>query len=254
MSVSKDRGVVWITGAGKGIGRALALKLANDGWIVAASARTKTDLLTLSALASGNRIHGFPLDVTDLQKTQRIIADVEAKLGPISLAIFNAGTHFPISVSEFSVDIFRDLFETNLMGPVNGLSGVLSRFIKRQSGHIVLVSSVAGYCGLPTAAAYGATKAGLINMCESLKPELERHGIKIQIINPGFVDTPLTKRNEFSMPFLITAQDAAEHIVRGLRKSAFEIAFPYGFVLLMKILRMLPYRLFFLISRQFLPR
>jgi len=133
---------------------------------------------------------------------------------------------------------------------VNGLSHIMPRFISRGRGHIAVVASVAGYRGLPTSAAYGATKAGLINMCEALKPELERHGVRLTLINPGFVETPLTDKNDFPMPFLISVDEAVNHIVRGLQSSRFETAFPRRFAFLMKILRILPDRLFFFVTRR----
>jgi short-subunit dehydrogenase len=149
---------------------------------------------------------------------------------------------------DFSVETFRVLVETNLMGTVNALDRIIPKFIDRKRGHIAVVASLAGYRGLPTSAAYGATKAGLINMCEALKPELERHGVRLTLINPtlinpGFVETPLTDKNDFPMPFLIPVEEAADHIARGLNGSAFEISFPWRFAALMKLLRLLPNRL-----------
>jgi NAD(P)-dependent dehydrogenase (short-subunit alcohol dehydrogenase family) len=248
--MTKKLRVVWITGAGKGIGRALAKRMALDGWIVAASARTETDLLSLVEECPGGNVHAFPLDVTDASASEGVLAQIEAELGTPDMAVFNAGTHIPVSADTFSADVFRKMVDTNLMGTVNGLAYVLPRFIKRKSGHIAVVASVAGYRGLPTSAAYGATKAALINMCEALKPELDRHNVRISVINPGFVETPLTDKNKFPMPFLITAGEAAECIVRGINGSAFEIAFPGRFAFLMKVLRILPDRLFFAVARR----
>jgi NAD(P)-dependent dehydrogenase (short-subunit alcohol dehydrogenase family) len=242
--------VAWITGAGKGIGRALASRLAADGWTVAVSARTPEDLVSLAAEGPAGRIHAFPLDVTDLAATEAAVHGIERQLGPLDLVILNAGTHSPMSAETFSIDAFRRLVETNLMGTVNGLAHILPPFIARKRGHIAVVASVAGYRGLPTSAAYGATKAGLINMCEALKPELERHGVRLTLINPGFVETPLTDKNDFPMPFLISVEKAVEYIVRGLDGTAFEIAFPRRFACLMKILRVLPNRLFFALTRR----
>lgn len=243
---------VWITGAGKGIGRALALKMAADGWTVAASARTTDDLETLAQeVASSNSIgaiHAYPLDIVDIEGNQNVLAQIEQDLGPLNLAVLNAGTHQPMSASEFSVDTVRHLVETNLMGTVNGLGALLPVFRARQSGRIAVVSSVAGYRGLPTSAAYGATKAALINMVEAMKPELDREGVSISLINPGFVETPLTEKNEFTMPFLVTAEDAATTIYRGLEAQKFEIVFPRRFAFLMKLLRHLPNRLLFSVT------
>ncbi|MEK9725854.1 MAG: SDR family NAD(P)-dependent oxidoreductase [Rhodospirillaceae bacterium] len=240
----------WITGAGKGLGRALALRLARDGWVVAASARTAADLRTLAAEAPEGRVRAFPLDITDPEATAATVAAIEAEIGPIDLALLNAGTHIPVSLSDFSAASFRKLLETNVMGTVHGLDALLPGFTARGAGRIAVVASLVGYRGLPTSAAYGASKAALINMCEALRPELAAAGIILMLINPGFVATPLTDRNEFPMPFLISAEAAAEAIVRGLARDSFEIAFPWRFALIMKILRMLPDRLYFTLTRR----
>lgn len=244
------RKIAWVTGAGKGIGRALSRRLIQEGWAVAVSARTADDLISLAAECPAGSIRTYPLDVTDPTATCETVALIERELGEIDLAILNAGTHAPMTAEDFSIETFRLLTETNLMGPVNGLAHIVPRFIERKGGHIAVVASLAGYRGLPTAAAYGATKAAMINMCESLKPELERHGVRLSLVNPGFVETPLTDRNDFPMPFIISAEAAAERILRGLRRGRFEIAFPWRFVLLMKLLRLLPDGLFFALTRR----
>ncbi len=250
MSGPRGNGIAWITGAGKGIGRGLANRLAEDGWTVAASARTREDLDSLAAEAANGRIRPFPLDVTDRAAMERTLAGIEAELGLPELVVLNAGTHVPVTAESFSVDALRTLVETNLMGTVYGLAELLPRFIQRRGGQIAVVASVAGYRGLPTSAGYGATKAALINMCEALKPDLDRHGVRLSVINPGFVKTPLTDRNKFPMPFLITVDEAVGYIIRGLDRGDFEIAFPRRFVFLMKLLRLLPNRLLFAVARR----
>ena len=242
--------LVWITGAGKGIGRAVTIKLAQDGWQVAASARTHQDLDTLEREAPAGSVVGFPLDVTDVAATRQVLDDMERILGLPDTVILNAGTHKPTPAENFSIGDVRALMETNLMGTANGLAEIMPRLMARGHGHIAVVASLAGYRGLPTAAAYGASKAALINMCEALKPELEKHGVALTLINPGFVKTPLTDQNSFPMPFLISAEEAASRIVQGLSADAFEVAFPTRFAWLMKGLRMLPDRLFFAVTRR----
>jgi len=239
---------VWITGAGKGIGRALALRMASEGWTVAASARTAVDLEALIVESGCDRIHAFPLDITDSKANHLVLGQIEEKLGSLDLAVLNAGTHKAMSAVDFDVEIVRGLVETNLMGTVNGLGALLPFFRSRRQGHIAVVSSVAGYRGLPTSAAYGATKAALINMCEALKPELDREGVALSLINPGFVETPLTDENEFPMPFLITSEAAADAIYKGLMAEKFEIVFPWKFAVVMKLLRLLPNRLLFALT------
>ncbi|MSO88763.1 MAG: SDR family NAD(P)-dependent oxidoreductase [Rhodospirillaceae bacterium] len=245
-------GCAWVTGASSGIGRALALRLARDGWRVAASARGDAALDDLAKEAAGGpgSIDPMPLDVTDEEGTRAATIAIEARNGPIVLAVLNAGTHLPISVATFDPSIFRRLHEVNVMGVVNGIAALLPRMVERRGGHIAVVSSVAGYRGLPTAAAYGATKAALINMCEALKFDLDRCGIRLSLVNPGFVKTPLTDENPFPMPFLMSAEDAADRLVRGLASGGFEITFPRRFALLLKALRCLPYRLYFPILKR----
>ena len=245
---------LWITGAGKGIGRAVAWEYAARGWIVAASARTAADLTALAEEAAAAKLSGqivaFPCDVTDHDALKQTFKAIEHDLGPLDQVIFNAGTHIPNAVTNFSVAPFRTLMEINFLGVVNGLDAVVPTFASRRAGHIAVVASVAGYSGLPLASAYGASKAALINMCEALRPEMENAGIGFSIINPGFVRTPLTAKNTFPMPFLIDAEAAARHIFEGMAKGKFEIAFPRPFVIILKLLRMAPYWLYFAVSRR----
>lgn len=248
MQAAKDHRIAWVTGAGKGIGRQLALRLAEEGWIVAASSRTEADLKDLEAACPSHLIRGFPLDITQAADTEEVVQQIETALGPLDLVVLNAGTHLPMPASEFSTAIFRRLVDTNLMGTVHGLSTIIPPMIARKSGRILVVASLAGYRGLPTAAAYGATKAALINMCEALRPELGKKGVVLQLINPGFVKTPLTDKNKFSMPYLMPVEAAVEAIMRGLRSEKFEIAFPGRFAFLMKVLRCLPDPIFFALT------
>jgi len=242
----------WITGAGKGIGRAVALRLAKDGYCVAISARTKEDLESLADKARHltGTIHVYPLDVTEEETVKNTAEIIEKTLGPLDLVILNAGTHGPTSAEHFESSVFQRLLTINVMGVVHGLAAILPPFIERKCGHIAVVASVAGYRGLPGASAYGASKAALINMCEALKPELDRHNITISLINPGFVRTPLTGQNDFPMPFLMSAEDAADRIVEGLATKRFEITFPRRFTWLLKFLRCLPYAVYFWLSRR----
>lgn len=238
------QGPVWITGASSGIGRALALRLARDGRQVIASARS-TDALADLARENGN-IVAWPLDVTDAGACEKAVAEIEAAHGPLALAVLNAGTHKATPATDFSTTDIRALVDINLMGTVNALAPLLARRTK----HIAVVASVAGYSGLPTAAGYGATKAALINMCEALKPECDALGIKLQLVDPGFVKTPLTDKNDFPMPFIMDVDDAVEALVRGLASDRFEIVFPRRFALILKFLRLLPYRLYFPLVRK----
>jgi NAD(P)-dependent dehydrogenase (short-subunit alcohol dehydrogenase family) len=237
---------VWITGASMGIGEALARRLARDGAEVVASARSADRLAALAAEGAG-RIVPWPVDITDHAAVHATVERIEAERGPIDVAVLNAGTHRPVSAADFTAQGLRELMEINVMGTAACLEALMPRMVARGKGRIAVVASVAGYRGLPTSAYYGATKAALINLTESLKFDLDRAGVTIQLIDPGFVKTPLTDKNEFPMPFLVSAEVAAERIARGLRGSGFEIAFPRAFVAILKLLRILPYRLYFLL-------
>jgi short-subunit dehydrogenase len=245
--------LLWITGASSGIGRATALRFATAGWTVVASARNGAALAALAAEAEGlaGRIVPVPLDVTDAAAIQAAVSHLETDIGPIGLAILNAGTHAVINVRRFETAVFEQLFRLNVLGTANCIAAILPRMLRRGVGEIAIVASLAGYRGLPTAAAYGASKAALINLAEALKLDLVGTGVSARLINPGFVRTPLTDRNEFPMPFLIDAEAAAQRIFDGLAGSAFEIAFPRRFAWMLKFLRILPYRLYFPLVRRF---
>ena len=241
--------VAWVTGASSGIGEALARRLARDGARVAVSARGVAALETLAAAAPGS-LMPVPLDVVDPAACAAAVARIEAELGAIDLAVLNAGTHKPMSAADFSAATLRRLMEINLFGVAHCLEPVLARMAARRRGHIALVASVAGYGGLPTAVAYGPTKAALINMAESLRLDCERLGIKLQLVDPGFVKTPLTDRNDFPMPFLMPVEEAVDAFVAGLASDRFEIVFPRRFALLLKLLNMLPYGAYFAAVRR----
>lgn len=248
-------GCAWVTGASSGIGRQLCLALARDGWRVAAAARNRDRLRALAeqAAAYSGSIRPVPLDVRDQAAVDAAVAEIESSLGPIDLAVLNAGTHEAVRAGEFKAATVRNLMDINVMGTANCLEAVIGRMIARRSGRIAVVGSLAGYFGLPTAAAYGATKAALIAMAEALKPELDQAGVTIQVVNPGFVRTPLTDRNRFPMPFLMEPEDAVRALLAGLRSRRFEIVFPCRFVYLLKLLQLLPYPLAFAVTRRFLP-
>lgn len=231
---------VWITGASTGIGREIALQLAAAGMNVAASARSAEKLAVM-----GPGIAAFPLDVTDAKAAAETVERVETELGSIDLCILGAGTYAPVSVDKLDPRHFAATMATNYMGVVNCVAALAPRMMARGSGHLAWIASVAGYVGLPKAAAYGPTKAALINLGECLYPEMRRMGIKVSVINPGFVETPLTARNDFEMPFLMKADEAACRTIAGLASGRFEVAYPRRFAAILKTMRLFPYPLFF---------
>jgi short-subunit dehydrogenase len=173
------------------------------------------------------------------------MAAIVDRTSPIALAVLNAGTHFPTRASPIDREAFAKTFDLNVMGVVNGLAAVLPGMVARGRGQCWIVSSVAGYGALPTAAAYGASKAALINLAGGLKFDLDPKGVHVGVINPGFVETPLTAKNPFPMPFLMKAQDAAKRMADGFGRPRFEITFPRRFSFMLKALNMLPYAWYF---------
>ncbi len=253
--LTDSKQLIWITGGGTGIGRATALAFVALGHRVVISGRHVDTLNEVIGVARQQQpqaaISALPFDVTDRTEVASAFDELCRREGIPDLVLLSAGNHQPMPAAEFSEDTCRALMEVNYFGIVNVLEVVLPAMRARGQGTLALVASVAGYRGLPTAAAYGGSKAAVINLAESLACELTGSGIDLRLINPGFVRTPLTDRNEFEMPCLIEPEEAAQAIVKGLRKKQFEIAFPSRFVHVMKLMRLLPYRFYFsLIKRK----
>ena len=248
--------VALITGASAGIGRALAVRLARDGWQVAVCARREAALQAIGEAHRdlADRLHVQPLDVTDPQACEQVFARVEASLGEIDSLILNAGDYDPMTLDEFDPALFRRLAEVNYLGTVNGLGAALGPMRARGRGQILVTASLSAYRGLPQAAPYGASKAAVLNMAESLRPALDGSGVSLRVINPGFVKTRLTEKNRFHMPQLITAEQAADYIHREIDGAGFEIIFPKRFAWTLKLLRLLPYRLYFALTRRMVQR
>jgi NADP-dependent 3-hydroxy acid dehydrogenase YdfG len=238
-------GVAWVTGASSGIGKGVALELARRGWTVAVSARRQAELEAVSAEAHGfnGRIIAHVVDVTDSDAMQRTSRTIEMAHGPIVLAFFNAGIAPYVNAPDIDVKAVRQAFDVNVMGVVHGLAAVMPMMAQRRLGQIAVNASVAGYGGLPRSSAYGATKAALINMCEALKFDCDKLGLVLQLINPGFIETPLTDKNDFPMPFLMNNDVAAKRCCDGFETGGFEINFPKRLAYILKFLNMLPYPL-----------
>ncbi|MEL7415853.1 MAG: SDR family NAD(P)-dependent oxidoreductase [Pseudomonadota bacterium] len=243
-------GVAWVTGASGGIGRALVLRLARAGWTVYATARRPEELEALAAEVP-EKIIPAPGDVTDLPRMREIMTEIGAD-HTLALAVLNAGIYTPMRANDFSAETAAKMIEVNLTGVTNALDPILKHMIDRGTGHIAITSSVAGFRGLPDASAYSATKAGLIAMAESLALDLIDLGIRISVINPGFVETDATSVNSFEMPFLMSPEEAAERIFLGLRKPGFEISFPRRFALMLRAIGLLPNRAYFWTQRRLL--
>ncbi|PTM42979.1 SDR family NAD(P)-dependent oxidoreductase [Bosea sp. 124] len=239
-------GVAWITGASSGIGEAVALELALRGWTVAITARRLDQLEEIARRADGlpGRIVAHAGDVTDPGAMKAVIETIESVHGPIALAFLNAGIA-PDSNGLLDIEAFERTIAVNLVGAARGLAAVLDCMAPRRRGHIALNASIAGYGGLPGASAYGVSKAAAIHLCETLKFDCDRRGIRLQLVNPGWVDTPLTRRKDVPMPFIMSPQEAARRIADGFEQAGFEVSFPRRLSWLMKAINLLPYPAYF---------
>lgn len=232
----------WIVGASTGIGAALAQALVARGARVAISARSEAKL---NAIADADRlVRVLPLDVTDAQAFTAAHAALKVEWGGVDLVVFMAGTYFPVRAWELDAGQAKVLTDTNLIGVFNGLAAVLPDLLSRGAGAVAIVSSVAGYRGLPKSLLYGPSKAALINLAETLYMDCAPRGVGVFLVNPGFVKTPLTDQNEFEMPHLITAEEAATAMIAGFGRGEFEIHFPKAFTRRLKLLRLLPFGLY----------
>jgi len=246
--MSENQKKIWVTGASTGIGRAVAEKFSKEGWRVAISARREE---LLKNIAQDNNIFDYPLDVTNENKVEEVFRKILEDFKSIDLCIFNAGTYEPKLEREISQEQIRKTMEVNFFGVVNCIKAVEKYFKNVKSGHISIVSSIAGYRGLPNSSGYGPSKAALSNLAESLYFDFKKHNVKISLISPGFIKTPMTDKNEFSMPFIKSPEFAAEKIYNGLIKSnAFEITFPKQLTIIFKLFKFLPNRIYlFLINK-----
>ena len=236
---------VWVVGASQGIGAAIARALAEKQAKVALSARNVDALDGLARLAPVASSLVLPLDVTDRAAFAPALTRIVSEWGGVDLVLLVAGTHRSLRAWELDDKVVRPLVEINLMGALNALETIVPQLLSQGRGGVGIVASVAGYRGLPTGLIYGATKAALINLAETLYLDLRPRGVNVYVVNPGFVRTPLTDKNEFKMPAIISAEDAARETLAGLERGEFEIHYPKRFTRLMKVMRILPYSLYF---------
>tara|TARA_B100002052_G_scaffold107410_1_gene98920 strand:- start:444 stop:1196 length:753 start_codon:yes stop_codon:yes gene_type:complete len=230
---------IWITGASSGIGKALALKFSKEGWQVAASAR-REDLLNEISKSNEN-IFSFPLDVTDSDKCKEVFNKIKEKFNEIDISVFCTGIHDPKSEKKLNLESIKKIMNVNFFGTINSVNSVYEYYREKKSGHISIVSSVAGYRGLPAGGAYCASKAALTNYTESLYFDMKRFNVRVSLVSPGFIKTPMTDQNDFPMPMIVSAEFAADEMFKGLTQSkAFEIHFPKKFTYIMKILKVMP--------------
>ena len=246
--MSENQKKIWITGASSGIGKALAEKFAAEGWKVAASARRKE---ILDKMSEHENIFSYPLDVTNQDQIKNSFEKIIEDFNGLNLCVFSSGTYDPKLEQEINVAQNKFVMETNFFGVLYCIKAVESYFKNKKDGHISIVSSIAAYRGLPNSSGYGPSKAALTNLTESLYFDFKKYNVRISLVSPGFIKTPLTDKNEFPMPFIKSPEFAAEKMFNGLTKSkAFEIHFPKALTVLLKIFRVLPYKIYlFLIDK-----
>jgi NAD(P)-dependent dehydrogenase (short-subunit alcohol dehydrogenase family) len=241
---------VWLLGASSGIGAALALELAQRGAHVALSSRHVEAVEQVRATLPGSGHLALACDVLSAAQLEAACAQIFGYWAGVDVAIYLAGDYAPLRASDFTPEAVRKLCEVNYLGAVNFSHAVLPMLPRDNSGGLVLVSSVAGYRGLPKALGYGPSKAALIHFAEILFLDLRPRGIGVWVVNPGFVATRLTAQNDFHMPALIPPSLAAKAFLDELAQGRFDIHFPKRFTLFMKLLRLLPYSLYFRLVRR----
>ncbi|MDC3231639.1 SDR family NAD(P)-dependent oxidoreductase [Candidatus Pelagibacter sp.] len=235
---------IWITGGSTGIGKALAIKFANEGWNVAISARRENLLEEISN--EYENIISFPLDVTKKENCKEVFNQIKNKFKNIDICFFSTGTWDPKKEKDIDVEQIENVFKVNFFGTLNSIKAVEEYFKNKKSGTITIVSSIAGYRGLPNSTGYGPSKSALNNLAESLYFDFGRSNVRVCLVSPGFIKTPMTDKNDFNMPFLKTPEYAAEKIYDGLvNKNSFEIHFPKSLTMILKILGFLPNKIYF---------
>lgn len=244
---------VWLVGASSGIGAATASALHDLGAQVLVSARKAEPLQAFAAAhpgKHGNAAQAWPLDVTDAGAVAGTAQAILAQ-GPLDMVLYCAGHYNEMRATNMDLHDLRQHLAINYTGALHVLHAVLPAMTARGSGHVSLISSVAGFRGLPKSLAYGPTKAALTNLAETLYLDLQPQGLGVSVVHPGFVQTPLTAQNQFTMPALITPDQAAQAMIEGWRRGEFDIHYPKRFTHWMKLLRLLPYRAYFPAVRRF---
>ena len=239
-----NKKTIWITGGSTGIGKALAIRFANEGWNVAISARREQLLEEISN--KYENISSFPLDVTNKSNCKEVFNQIINKFQNIDICFFSTGTWDPKKEKDIDVEQIENVFKVNFFGTLNSIKAVEEYFKNKKDGTITIVSSIAGYRGLPNSTGYGPSKSALNNLAESLYFDFERSNVRVCLVSPGFIKTPMTDKNDFKMPFLKTPEYAAEKIYDGLvNKNSFEIHFPKSLTMILKILSFLPNKIYF---------
>jgi short-subunit dehydrogenase len=239
---------ILVVGGSFGIGEELCLELSKLNSNLAIVARSKDKIDNLKKTLEGDHL-SIECDVSSKKDLDRLSAILDKKWKKIDIIIFCVGAYQPMNIDNFDLKKAENIIDINLGGFLNFVNSFLISFKQKKIGHLVIVSSVAGYFGMPNSLAYGASKAALSNLSESLFYELRKYDTKVQLINPGFVKTRLTNQNDFKMPGIISANKAAKIIIKQLPKNKFEIKFPFAFTSIMRIISVLPYKIRFLLFK-----
>ena len=233
----------WLVGASEGLGRAVARQLAKEGAVLRLSARGAERLESLAAEV-GNGATAHPLDIQKRDDVQRVASEI----GAIDGVIFAAGVYWPMRAKDWDPEQVELMCDINFTGAARVLGTVVPEMVKRDAGHVVIIGSLSGFRGLPGAIGYGASKAGVMHLAENLQAELRGSGVKVQLVNPGFIKTRLTDKNDFKMPFVMEADQAATHVLAAMRSERFQSNFPRVFSWLFRAGNFLPawlyYRIF----------
>ena len=228
----------WIIGASEGLGRELAIQLSNLGVELIVSARNE---IRLNELSLRTKAKVIPLDVLDINAVRKAFKAV----GRIDGIVYAAGDYTPLNSTVWNIDEVDKMIAINFTGAARVLGLVVPKFIAQNYGHVVMIGSLSGFRGLPNAIGYGASKAGMMHLAENIKADLYKSNIKVQLINPGFIKTRLTEKNNFKMPFIMSAEDAAKHVIRAMRRNRFQTNFPVMFSLIFRMTNFLPAFLYF---------
>jgi short-subunit dehydrogenase len=240
---------ILVIGGSFGIGEELCREFSKLGSNVAIVARSKEKIDALRQTLKGNHL-SITCDISITKDLDKLSTILNKKWNKIDIAIFCVGAYQPMNLENFDLNKAKNIIDVNLNSFLNFIASFLPTFKKKKVAHLAIISSVAGYFGMPNSLAYGASKAALSNLSESLFYEMKRYDTKVQLINPGFVRTRLTDQNDFEMPGIMSANKAARNIIKKLSKNRFEIKFPFFFTSLMRLLSVLPYKIrFFLLKK-----